>query len=118
MLSNNLKRLNKTNRLIRIEDMSDSILAGRSPAHTACWKHLQLASYDSALDHSENVIRREPDKPDGYVSKARALFKLKRFKEAEEVLLHAIKIAQQNHFIRSDVEGMNTYHMILISFMD
>jgi tetratricopeptide (TPR) repeat protein len=97
--------------------MSDSILAGRSPAHTACCKYLQLASIDSALDHSENIIRLQPDKPEGYVFKAKALFKMKRFKEAEEVLLNAMKIAQQNHLIRSDVEGIHTYN-IWILFMD
>jgi hypothetical protein len=73
--------------------------------------YFQLASYDS-----QNIVRLEANKPDGYVLKARALFKLKLFKKAEEVLLRAIKIARQNHFIRSDVEGMNTYHIISLSF--
>ncbi|CAG2105785.1 unnamed protein product, partial [Medioppia subpectinata] len=106
MLSNSLRRLNRTNRLITVDDISDNLLAGRSAAHTQCWKYLQQASYDAALDQSEAICLREPERPDGFVFKARALFKLKRYEEAEEVLLHVMKIAEQNDLIRTDVEGM------------
>ena len=107
MLLNSLKRLNKTNRLITVDDISDSLLAGRSAAHTACWKYLQLSSFDAALEHAEQIIKREPEKPDGYVFKARALFQKGRYQEAEEVLLKVMKIAEDNDLIRSDVEGID-----------
>ena len=106
MLSNSLKRLNRTDRLISLEDISDDVLAGRSAAHTACWKYLQMASYDSALDYAQQIINREPEKPDGYIFKAKALFKMKRFQEAEQVLLQVMRIAEDNDLIRTDVEGI------------
>ena len=100
--------MNRTNRLITGDDISDSLLAGRSAAHTACWKYLQVHSYDMALEHANQIILREPEKPDGYVFKARALFKKGRYQEAEEVLFRVMKIAEENDLIRSDVEGINT----------
>ena len=58
-------------------------------------KYLQLENYEVAYEHSIN-IRLHPNEPEELIFKARSLYGMGKFPDAEDALLEAFKIANEN----------------------